>query len=126
MGWNEQVSKAIAAIKEAADSEKARDLSAKAKETATVLIAKVKAGAVDAAEAFLQANRDSSSLRVSYLHADLTILSPSDGVSVTRPDAGFLVVADGQDNGLVINAGTDPAYVTEDQKTVRQPLRCYL
>jgi hypothetical protein len=41
------------------------------------------------------------------------VLSPSEGVSVTRPDAATLVVADGQGNGLVINAAAEPAYVVE-------------
>ena len=113
MSWNEQLNKAMAAIKQAAESEQAQDLAAKAKETAAALIAKIRAGAVDAAEAFLQANRDASSLKVGFLNADLTVLSPSDGISISRPDAATLVVADGQGNGIVINAGTDPAYVAE-------------
>ena len=40
-------------------------------------------------------------------------MSPSEGISVTRPDAATLVVADGQGNGLVINAAADPAFVAE-------------
>ncbi len=113
MGWQEQLDKAIAAIKEAADSEKARDMTAKAKATATDLARKVKDGAADAAEALVEANREPSSLTVRFLNADLTVLSPSEGISVTRPDATSLVVADGQGNGLVINAAADPAFVSE-------------
>jgi len=30
-----------------------------------------------------------------------------------RPDAATLVIADGQGNGLVVNAAADPAYVVE-------------
>jgi len=113
MGWQEQLNKAIAAVREAADSETARDLAAKAKATATDLAGKVRGGAVDAADALVEANRDPSSLRVRFLNAELTVLSPSEGISITRPDAASLVVADGQGNGLVINAAVDPAFVAK-------------
>jgi len=118
MGWKEQMDKAIAAIRDAADSQQARDMAAKAKATATVLASKVRDGAVTAADAFVEANRDPSSLTVRFLNADLTVLSPSEGISVTRPDAATLVVADGQGNGLVINAAADPAFVEEMIGTV--------
>jgi hypothetical protein len=120
MGWNEQLDKAIAAIQQAADSDTAHDLASKAKATATVLARKVRAGAISAAEAFLEANRDTSSLKASYLHAELSVLAPSDGVSISRPDAATLVVADGLGNGLVINAATDPAFVAETIGAVKQ------
>ena len=55
-----------------------------------------------------------------FLNADLTVLSPSEGISVTRPDAASLVVADGQGNGLVINAAADPAFVAEMIGSVAQ------
>jgi len=113
MSWKEQLDKAVASIKEAAGSEQARDMAAKAKATAMVLARKVKEGAVGAADALVEANRDPSALTVRFLNANLTVLSPSEGVSVTRPDAATLVVADGQGNGLVINAVADPAYVVE-------------
>ncbi len=113
MSWKEQLDKAIASIREAADSETARDMAAKAKATATVLARKVREGAVGAADAVVEANRDPSVLTVRFLNASLAILSPSEGISVTRPDAATLVVADGQGNGLVINAATDPAFVVE-------------
>ena len=118
MGWQEQLDKAIAAIKDAAESEQARDIAAKARATATSLAHKVTDGAVSAADAFVEANRDPSSMTVRFLHADLTVVSPSEGISVTRPDAATLVVADGQGNGLVINAATDPAFVVEMIGTV--------
>jgi len=120
MGWKEQLDKAIASIKEAAESEKAREIAAKAKATATVLARKAKEGAVSAADAFVEANRDPSSLEVRFLNADLTIVSPSEGISINRPDAATLVVSDGQGNGLVINAATDPAFVSEMIGTVAQ------
>jgi hypothetical protein len=113
MSWKEQLDKAIASIKEAAGSEQARDMAAKAKATATVLARKVKEGAVGAADALVEANRDPSALTVRFLNANLTVLSPSEGVSVTRPNAATLVIADGQGNGLVVNAASDPAYVAE-------------
>ena len=120
MGWKEQMDKAIAAIKDAADSEQARDMAAKAKATATVLATKVRNGAVSAADTFVEANRDPSALTVRFLNADLTVLSPSEGISITRPDAATLVVDDGQSNGLVINAAADPAFVVEMIGTVAQ------
>ena len=88
MSWKEQLDKAIATIRAAAESETARDMAATAKATATVLARKVRVGAVDAAGAFVEANRDPSVLTVRFLNADLTVLSPSEGISVTRPDAG--------------------------------------
>lgn len=118
MSWKEQLDKAIAAISEVAESEKAREIANKAKATATALAFKVKDGAVDAADAFVEANRDPSSLNVRFLNADLTVLSPSEGISVTRPDAATLVVADGNGNGVVINAAADPAFVVEMIGTV--------
>lgn len=68
-------------------------------------------GAVSAADTFVEANRDPSSMTVRLLNANLTVASPSDGISVTRPDAATLVVGDRQGNGLVINTATDPAFV---------------
>ena len=118
MGWKEQLDKAIAAVREAADSEQAREIAAKAKATATALAGKVRDGALSTADAFVEANRDPSSLTVRFLNADLTVLSPSEGISITRPDAATLVVADGQGNGLVINAAADPAFVEEMIGTV--------
>ena len=116
--WKEHLDKAVAAVKEAATSEKAQEIAAKAKATAGALVEKVKSGAVDAADAIVEANRDPSALSVHFMNVDLTILSPGEGISITRPDAATLVVADGQGNGLVINAAADPAYVAEMIGTV--------
>ncbi len=118
MGWQDQLDRAIAAIKGAAESERARDIAAKARQTASTLAQKVKDGAVSAADTLVEANRDPSSMTVRFLNADLTVLSPSEGISVTRPDAATLVISDGQGNGLVINAATDPAFVVEMIGTV--------
>lgn len=113
MSWQDRLNKAITAIKGAADSEQARQIATKSKATATALAQKAMDGAVTAADAFVEANRDPSSMTVRYLNADLTVVSPSEGISVTRPDAATLVIADGDENGLVINAATDPAFVVE-------------
>lgn len=120
MGWQDQLDKAIAAVKGAAESETARDMAAKAKATASDLAGKMKDGVVSAADALKEANRDPSSLSVHFYNADLTVLSPSEGISITRPDAASLVVADDQGNGLVINAAADPAYVVEKIGIVAQ------
>lgn len=113
MSWKEQLDRAIAAIRGAAESDMARDIAGKARDTAAVLARKAKEGAVSAADAFLEANRDPSSLQVRFLNAELTIVSPSEGISITRPDAATLVLEDGQGNGLVVNAAADPAFVAE-------------
>jgi len=120
MGWQEQLDKAIAAVKGAAESERARAIAARARATAVSVASRAKEGALGAADAFLEANRDPSALAVRFLNVDLTVLSPSEGVSVTRPDAATLVVSDGQGNGVVINAATDPAFVAEQIGTVKQ------
>ena len=120
MSWQEQLDKALAPIRQAAESDKASDIAAQAKASATALLQKVRGGAVGAAEVFLEANRDPSSLEVHFLNAHLTVLSPSEGISVSRPDAASLVVADGQGNGLVINAAADPAFVAEQIGSVAQ------
>lgn len=113
MSWKEQLDKAIAAIREAAESQKAREIAAKAKSTAAGLARKAQEGALGAADAFVEASRDPSALEVRFLNARLTVISPSDGISVTRPDAATLVVSDGQGNGLVINAAPEPAFIVE-------------
>ena len=120
MNWKEQLDKAIAQIKEATESDKAREISGKAKSTAVSLIDKVKGGAVGAAEAFLEATRDPSSMQVHYLNASLTVLSPSEGLTISRPEAGSLVVTDGAGNGLVVNAAADPAFIAEQIGSIVQ------
>ena len=118
MAWQEQLDKAVAAVKQAAESDKALQIAAKGKATAATLGHKVKGGVLDAAAAFVEVNRDPSALTLRFLNADLRVLSPSEGISLTRPDAATLVVADGQGNGLVINAAAEPAYVAETIGTV--------
>ena len=50
----------------------------------------------------------------------LSVVSPSDGLEITRPTPASVVVSDGQENGLVINAAADNAYVTETIGQVTQ------
>jgi hypothetical protein len=118
MNWKEHLDNAVAAIKDAATSERAQEITAKAKATALSMVEKAKTGAIDAADAIVEANRDPSALSVRFMNVDLTIVSPAEGISITRPDTGTLVVDDGKGNGLVINAATDPAYVAEMIGTV--------
>lgn len=120
MGWQEQLDRAITTIKAAAESERARAIAARARATAVSLASKAKEGALGAADAFVEANRDPSALTVRFLNVDLTVLSPAEGVSVSRPDAATLVVSDGQGNGVVINAATAPAFVAEQIGAVKQ------
>ena len=62
----------------------------------------MRTGAVDTADALVAANREPSSLTVHFLNA------------------ASLVVADGQGNGLIINAAADPAFVSEMIGSVAQ------
>lgn len=113
MDWKEQLNKAAAAIKQAAESETVTNLTSKAKEMAIDISKRAKQGALSAADAFVKANSEPTSLRFQYLKADVTVASPSDGLEVSRPNAGTLVISDGAGNGLVINAAADKATVTE-------------
>ncbi len=120
MNWKDQVNKAIASLKDVAESDTVRNIVSKAKETATTLTQKAKEGAMDAAQAFIEANSDPSALKLRYLNADVSIVSPSDGVEITRPAGGTLVISDGSGDGVVINAAADQAYVTETIGTVNR------
>jgi hypothetical protein len=120
MTWKEQLDKAIAVIKEAADSEQARSIVSKAKATAQLLASKVRGGALGAAEAFIEANSDPATVRVRFLNVAVNVVSPSDGLEITRPNANTLVVADGAGNGLVINAAVEPAFVAQTIGNVKQ------
>jgi hypothetical protein len=120
MGWQDQLNKAIQTVKSAAESDRAREIAATAKATATSLLQKAKDGAISAADALVEANRDPSAIALRFLNADVTIVSPSEGISISRPDAGTLVISDGKENGIVINAGADPAFVVETIGSVKQ------
>ena len=120
MTWKNQLNKAISALRDVAESEQAKDIAAKAKETATNLAQRAKEGALGAAETFVEANSDPSAMRFHFLNADLSIVSPADGIEITRPNAGTIIVDDGAGNGLVINAAAEKAYVAETIGTVKR------
>jgi hypothetical protein len=118
MNWKEQLDKAVKSLRDVAESDTVKGLTTKAQETATSLAQRVRAGALSAAEAYVEANADPAVLRVHFLNADLSVLSPSDGISITHPSAGTLAVMDDAGNGLIINATPEPAYVAETVGTV--------
>jgi hypothetical protein len=103
MDWKAQLDKATAAIKGVADSDKVKSLTAKAKEAASGIAAAAKKGTHAAADAVAKATSDPATLRVSYMGMEISIVSPSDGLQITRPHAGALTIADGTGNALVIN-----------------------
>jgi hypothetical protein len=120
MNWKDQLDKAIGSLKQVTESDAIKGLTAKAKETASKLAQRAKSGALGAAEAFVEANSDPSAIKVRYLNADLSVVSPSNALEVTRPSAGSIVISDGSGNGIVINAAADKAYVSEKIGTVAQ------
>jgi len=120
MNWREQLDKAVSALKGVADSEQVKNLTTKARETASKLATKAKEGALSAAETFVEANADPAAMRVHYLNVSFSIVSPSEGIEISRPHAGTLVVSDGAGNGLVINASAEKASVTETIGTVKR------
>ncbi len=113
MNWKDQLNQAISTLRGVAESDTVKDITTKARKVASELARKVKGGALNAAEAFVEANSDPSVLKIRYLNADFSILSPSDGIEVTRPNPGSMVVSDGTGNGLVINASLDKPGVAE-------------
>lgn len=113
MNWKTQLTKAINTLKDAADSETARNIATKARQTATTLAQKAKAGALDAAQSFVEANADPAAFKVQFLNVRLSIVSPSNGLEIAHPSEGVVVISDGDDNGLIINAAAKPAYVSE-------------
>ena len=113
MVWKEQLNRAIEGIKSAAESETAQRFAAKAKDTAQTLVRKAKEGALDVADAFIQANSDPSALKLRFLNAQVSIVSPSDSIEITRPSAGSVVISDGEGNAVVINAAAKDPFVAE-------------
>ncbi len=120
MTWKAQLNKAVAAIKDAAESDQARNIASKTKAGAQLLARKIKEGALDAAEAFVEANTDPAAVKVHFRNVAVNVVSPSDSVEITRPNASTLVVADGEGNGLVINAAAEPGFVAETIGNVKQ------
>jgi hypothetical protein len=119
MDWKEQLNKAAAKLQQVAESEQVKKVTAKARQTATDFARRAKRGAVSAADAFSEADSDASALTVRYLSANIRIMSPSDGLQVTRPHAGALLISDGQGNGLVIDVAADTARLAETVGTVK-------
>ena len=115
---------AIEKVKGAADGEAAHALAAKAKATAHNIVHKAKEGALDAAEAFVEANSDPAAMKVRYLHTDLSIVAPSDDIQITRPSAASLVIGDGAGNSLVIKGrGAGGGGIGPQRTTWRKFLR---
>lgn len=120
MNLKEQFDKAIATLKDIAESDRIKNLTSQAKVTASNLAKRAKEGALGAAEAFIEANSDPSAIRVRYLSADLSIVSPSDNIEITRPQGGTMAISDGAGNAVVINASAERAQVTETVGTVKK------
>jgi hypothetical protein len=108
MDWKAQLDKATAAIKGVAESDKMKNLTAKAKDAASGIAAAAKKGAHAAADAVAKATSDPSTLRITYMGMEISIVSPSDGLQITRAHAGALTIADGAGNALVVNLESKP------------------
>ena len=106
MNWKDKLDEAVKAIRNVAESDTVKNLVTKARDTAMQLGQKVRQGAVNAAEAFIEANADPSTLTIRYLNADCKIVSPSDHLEIKRPHGGTLVISDGAGNGLVVTPAT--------------------
>ena len=120
MSWKAQLTKATNALRDATESDTARSIAAKARQAASTLAAKAKEGAMDAAQAIVEANSDPSAFKIQFLNARLSIVSPSNGLEVARPSENTLVISDGENNGLIINAAANPAYVADTIGKVTQ------
>lgn len=120
MNLKSQFDKAIATLRDIAESDTIKDLTFKAKVTASNLAKRAKEGALGAAEAFIEANSDPSAVKVRYLNADFSIVSPSDSIEITRPQGGTMAISDGAGNAVVINASAERAQVTETVGTVKK------
>jgi hypothetical protein len=113
MDWKAQLDKATAAIKGVADSEQVKNLTAKAKQAASDLTAAAKKGAASAADAVGKATADPATVKLRYMNAEISVVSPSDGLQIGRPHAGALTIADGAGNGLVISLAPPKAQVSQ-------------
>ena len=120
MNWKSQLDKAIGAVKDATESETARNMATKARKAAGKLVEKAKSGALDMAQAFVEANADPAAFKCQFLNARLSILAPSNELEISSPSEGTVVVADSEHNCVVINAAAKPSYVLETIGTVTQ------
>jgi len=113
MSWKEKMNSAVKAVKDAAESETVQRFATSAKQTAVTLATKAKEGALTAADAFVAANSDPSALKIRFLNVEVSVVSPSDGLTVARPNAATLTLTDSDGNGVVIDASAAKPYVTE-------------
>jgi hypothetical protein len=113
MDWKEQLNRATAAIKGAADNETVKGLTAKARQAASDLAKAAKKGAASAADAVTRATADPATVKMRYFNTEISIVSPSDGLQVTCPHAGALVISDGAGNALVISLAPPKPAVSE-------------
>lgn len=120
MDWREQLNKAVGSIKDAADSETAQGFAAKAKETAMTMASKAKNGALSVADSFVTANSDPSTMKIRFLNAEISVLSPSDGLTVARPNAATLTITDDEGNGVVVDASSKVPFVSRTIGQVNQ------
>lgn len=118
MGWKDHWNEVAKTLKDVAQSETARSASAKARETALNLADKAKSGALDAAKSIIDSYDDPAAIKLQFQHARISIISPNHGFEIAHPSEGVIVVSDGENNGLIIQAGTDPAFVADTVGTV--------
>jgi hypothetical protein len=120
MDWKEQLNKATAALKGVTESDRVKSLTVKAKQAAIELAQSAKQGAASAADAVARATSDPATMRLHYSTAEISVVSPSDGLQITRSHAGALVVSDQAGNGLVISLAAPKAEVTETVGVVKR------
>lgn len=113
MSWSEKLNKAVAAAKEAAESDTVKNFASSARQTAANLADSAKSGALNVADSFVAANSDPSALKLRFLNAEISVIAPSDGLTLTRPNAATLTITDADGNGVVINASAATPYVSE-------------
>jgi hypothetical protein len=119
MDWKAQLDRAAAAVKDVAESDTVKNLTARAKDAAIDLAWAARKGAADVAGKVAQAVADPATIRLHYLNTEIDVVSPSDGLQVTRCNAGAVVIADQAGNGLVVTLTPRPT-VTESVGVVKQ------
>jgi hypothetical protein len=113
MDWKEQINKATAALRSVAESDTVKKVTAKARQTAGDLTRAARQGAANAADAVVKATSDPATMKLHYLSTEISVVSPSDGLQITRPHAGAVVISDQAGNGLVISLAPPKAQVSE-------------
>ncbi|MBF0471688.1 MAG: hypothetical protein HQL48_09985 [Gammaproteobacteria bacterium] len=120
MPWKDQIMGAVGRLKEVAESETVQKFTASARETASDLASKARSGVLTAADAFVAANSDPTALKMRFFNADVTVLSPSDGLTISRPNAASLTIHDEAGNGVVIDVASNPPFVSKTIGKVNQ------